>query len=300
MHSSTVPRGRVRAAAAVALLLLVPAVSLAQDSSVHLEEIRIPRWVNSRSMLALNVLIGGVSAAVVAELRGGSGVRALPGGAAGGMLAFLGKDIAARRFDGAGLLGRQVSAVGGSIVQNAAHGLRALDRLEFPLGPVDVLLDTRTGRVGGRLDPIGAGVIALGVFHPRFHFDTNATLSAGVPVFRTRRGMLTAPWSGLESCGLEVASVLFLADLDEFDPATRRAVMAHERVHTLQADLLQAFWGRPLLEWVLPESPGWLSARPFLDLNFGDAIAELTDALFFSAYASRPGEVEAESFVLRR
>jgi hypothetical protein len=299
MHAHAVARSRA-ALLVVAALVLLPATLPAQQHDVHLQDIRVPAWVNTRSMIVLNALVGGLSAAVVSELRGGSGARAFASGAAGGVVAFLGKEIAGRRFEGAGLVGRQVAAVGGSIVQNAAYGLGPLDRIEFPFGPVDVLLDTRTRSVSGRLDPIGAGVIVIGVFHPRMYFDANATLSAGIPVFRTRSGMLSAPWSGVESCGLEVASVLFLADLGAFDPGTRAAVVAHERVHTLQGDLFQAYWGRPLLEWLLPESPRWQSARPFLDVNFGDGIAELTDALFFSAYASRPWEIEAEALALRR
>jgi hypothetical protein len=272
-----------------------PATARTQASSVHLEPIPIPHWVNSRSLLALNVLLGGVSAGVVAELRGGSFTKAFGNGAAGGIMTFLGKSVAARQFDGAGLVGRQLTAVGGAMVQNAALGLRPLDRMEFPIGPLDVLVDTRTRRLSARLDPIGATVIAIGVVHPRLRFDAEASLSAGVPVFRAREGMLCSPWSRQETSGLEIASVIFLAHLPELGSATQRTVFAHERVHTLQGDAFQAYWGRPLLEWLLPETSAWRNARPFLDVNLGDLLAELMDAALFQAYASRPGEIEAEA-----
>lgn len=295
MHAPSFARCRAWCRTSVVVLLLVPPAAHAQQRAAHLAPIDVPHWVNSRTILGFNMLLGGVSAGVLAELRGGSFFDAFGTGATGGLVVFLGKDVAARDFHGAGMLGRQVAAIGGSIVQNAGAGLRPLDRVALPLGPAHLLVDTRQAKLHARIDPVSVAVIAVGLAHPQLQLDAAESVSSGVPVFRIREGVLRSPWTGRETGGMEIASVLFFGALEDLEPEVRSSVRSHERLHTLQSDAFQAYWGRPLLDWMLPETPGWKRARPFLDVNIGDAITELTDAILFSAYASRPWEIEAEA-----
>lgn len=83
-------------------------------------------------------MLGGLTAGIVQRLRGGSFSDGFARGAVGGAVAYAGRRIAAERFDGAGLLGRQVGAVGASVVRNASERRPSLERLFFPAGPLHV------------------------------------------------------------------------------------------------------------------------------------------------------------------
>ena len=86
------------------------------------------------AFLGVNVALGGLSAALFQQLRGGSSWDAFLNGALGGAVAYAGRRLAVERFDGASLAGRQVAAVGTSIVRNASNGCGALDQLVLPFG----------------------------------------------------------------------------------------------------------------------------------------------------------------------
>src|SRR5690606_17462320 len=60
----------------------------------------------------VNVVLGGLVAGVLHGARGGDFRDAVVKGVTGGALSFAGKRLAVEPFFGAGLLGREVSAVG--------------------------------------------------------------------------------------------------------------------------------------------------------------------------------------------
>src|SRR5690606_22983106 len=85
-------------------------------------------------VFAMNIAIGAVTSAVAATIRGRPIRRAATLGAVGGAINYVGKELVVQRFDGAGFLGRQVSAVGASLTRDAVEGTPAFRRMVFPLG----------------------------------------------------------------------------------------------------------------------------------------------------------------------
>jgi len=280
----------------VAAVTLMPHQAAGQASAAVADGYRLaqldrPALLGTAGLLGVNAVLAGVSVGLVRELRGGSFLEGFQGGALAGGVVFLGKVVAAQRFSGAGLAGRQLAAVGGSMASNLAASAPLLSRLELPLGPARVVLDSRTRHLSLRADPLGVAVLTYAVLDPRCRFDAGATLSAGTPVFHADVPVLQVPLRGAQAVGMELSSVILLADMSALDRYTRADVLAHERVHTIQADAFQALWGRALLEWLAPDSPGWERVVGVLDLNLGEATAELVDRLLW-----RRGlwEIEAE------
>ena len=99
---------------------------------------------------AVNMGLGGLSGGTLAALRGGSFLRGFVQGAAGGGLTHLGKTIAVRRADGAGLVGRGVASLGASVNRTSASaGPRA--------SPMSTAITVRDRRPSATWTPAGSG-----------------------------------------------------------------------------------------------------------------------------------------------
>ncbi|HSM61279.1 MAG TPA: hypothetical protein VK849_10800 [Longimicrobiales bacterium] len=223
----------------------------------HEDEERWARatWVDDLNFLAANALLGGLTAGISSRLRGGSFSEAFARGALGGGVTYLGKRTAAARFDGAGLLGREVGAVGASIVRNAGLGIPVLDTLVLPLGPLRAFVPTgEPARARVRVDANDVAWLVSALAHDRLTLDWGESASAGAPVFRAS-GWLRARGdtaSGQHSAGLVLVSDLPPVEVDD--------VLAHERAHLLQTDFFEIAVAYPLEDalgrWMgLDESP---------------------------------------------
>lgn len=214
---------------------------------------------NHAAILGINTALGGLSAGVLRVLNGGSFVDGFVGGAMGGALAYGGKRLAAQRFDGAGLLGRQVAAVGNSIVYNAAGNAPFVERLMIPLGPLPARLHIATGprpAVRATVDLVSAGAVIYGILAPGVRLDLGASISSGAAVFVERRSArppatVLVPSGGSTRAATTVGGAIFLDGYAEGDPV----VLAHERVHVLQFDFVLAAWGDRLDALVLGRAP---------------------------------------------
>jgi hypothetical protein len=238
-----------RVAPVVALLLVVgapPQVS-AQDSD---PEWTAPTWVGDATFLGVNTLFGALTAGVQQRLEGGSFRDGFATGAFGGAIAFTGRRISVGRYWGAGLLGRQVSAVGVSVVRNAADGRGMFDQFIVPVGPVRLYVD-RSEEV--RVQPkVALGDLAwlVGVAaRPETRLDGSASMSAGAPVF-------LAPGRAVKSGGEPVRGKSGFGSiiLSDLEPSQHRITFAHERVHVLQHDFSFALWSKPLEERLIDRS----------------------------------------------
>ena len=133
----------------MALLFMFVAGPCSAQSSRWSEEDRrwaFATWVDDLNFLSLNALLGGLTAGIVSHLQDGSFRDGFVGGAMGGGVAYVGKRIAAARFSGAGFLGREVTAVGGSMARNASLGVGVLDTLVLPIGPLRAFATPRALR----------------------------------------------------------------------------------------------------------------------------------------------------------
>ncbi|HET9981954.1 MAG TPA: hypothetical protein VFQ38_00135 [Longimicrobiales bacterium] len=295
------PRGAAPLAAL--LLLLARAGGAAGQGSGFVPDTgrvraTAPHWVGEFTILSANVLLSGASAGVVQLLRGGSFrdgfMRALPGGAA----VYLGKRLAAERFDGAGLLGRQVAAVGTSVVRNAAAGAPMLDELILPVGLGRLYLSPRApGRLRFRVDPVTLGWTVYGALSDDVSLDGGASLSAGAPVFKTHNQVIAS--GSAHAGGIVKAGVIFYGDVPAYGPVARARALAHEREHVLQEDFLVGAWIRPAQDWALPRLPGGAALSRFVDLDFSTYILQGMSELV-REHDVRPWELEAEYLARRR
>lgn len=230
--------------------------------------------------LAVNALLGGLTTGIPAAIRGESIGRAFAAGAAGGALIYGGKRVAVERFAGAGLLGREIAAVGGSVVRNVARGDPAASVITLPLGPAR--LELGRGRAPrARLDL--ATLIAAGVFivQEDGRFEPAHSLSAGALVFRSESRLV----------GMHAAGVVLVPDPGALD-YDQPLLLAHERVHVLQYDQAHLSWGAPAERWLLRgTAPGrWVNRR--IDLGLAAVGRRLLNLAV--DYHDRPWEHEAD------
>lgn len=201
-------------------------------------------WVDDLNFASANILLGGLTGGITSYLRGGSFSRGFTRGALGGGVGYFGKRITSARFEGAGLLGRQIGAVGGSIVRNSSLEAGILDSLIIPLGPIRAHISPfALGRTTFRVDLHEASWLAYALTVDRLDIDWRRTLSAGAPVFMTNSAIRNelGRVNGVTAGGLIVLSRRSSSALQD--------VLAHERVHITQVDFLKASIGYPLESW---------------------------------------------------
>jgi hypothetical protein len=208
-------------------------------------------------------------------------------------VSFAGRRLSAERFGGAGLLGREVSAVGASVVRNASDARPSLDRILFPIGPVHVYIDRSAPRhVRAKLNLYSASRMIGAALAPGPHFDLGRSLSAGAPVFRTRYQRFIS--HGDTVVGMMGGGTIFLSG--PLDPENG-GVFAHERVHVLQEDFLFYTWSDPIEQWVATRSRVGSAIYRYID--FGVTMPYVTQG-FYGALdieqRDQPSELEAEFF----
>lgn len=199
------------------------------------EEVATPPTTRDRAAhLAVNGALGGFSAAMFALVRGKNPWRAAFMGFGGGVALGVGKQVAGRRFDGAGLIGRQLAAFGTSVVRTASE-----DTMLFivPAGPMT--LEVRPGavdRVRPRVNLVGTATVLYYVIRADTRFDMRSTLSAGAPVFRFPTETVTTR-DGIIFGRMDFGTIVLGSPPSVLD-AQRRLTLPHESIHILQYDFL--------------------------------------------------------------
>lgn len=249
-------------------------------------------WQSQAAVLGANVLLSGLTAGALQELRGGSFRDGFRRGALGGGVTYLGKRVAAQRWWGAGLLGRATGSAGASVVRNAGAGEPSLSEVVLPLGPARLYLQPQRGPSARlQVDPVGVVVLALAATDRELGFDAGASLSAGAPVFRARTHSDGRTWTGRQTAG-----VIRTRPFDGSAEERRRFadVLTHERIHVLQYDQSYLLWGAPLEQRVLSALPAGEAVGRWLDLPLELSAWWLLHRVV--PYRRRPWE--AEAFVL--
>jgi hypothetical protein len=239
---------------------------------------------------AINVALGAVTGGGLRILRGGSlreGLTAGLAGAAGGALVYAGKRVAVQCWDGAGFAGREVAAVGSSVVWNASAGRGVVDRLVLPIGPVRLYVASEQGlRVTPKLDL--SSTVAIAVAALNGEVDWERSVSAGAPVFYR-----SEPYAREQVKGQHAAGVITYRDplgRREFWEGNQRT-LGHEQVHVIQRDQSFLFWGEPAEEALLGSTRVGRALRRHLDIGFDVAASAVVKQVV--GYESRPWEREA-------
>lgn len=273
----------------LALLLLAASPAPAQTLADH-EDRWASHGLGEAAFLGLNALAGGLTAGLWQELSDGSFVDGFAGGTLGGGVVYAGKRLAAESFPGAGFLGRDVAAVGTSMVRNAADARPLLDSLMLPVGPLRLHLSRRAPtapRVEVNLYHLYW--TAYGLAEDRLELDLGESLSSGAPVFRADRFLLDGDDEPV--LGVAAGGVVMLSPQG---PARAERSLAHERAHVLQRDFLHHAWFRPLEERLARRLPaGGFADRVDYDLMM-PALLWSAGALGWGNPLDAPVESEAE------
>lgn len=185
--------------------------------------------------LAVNGALGGFSAAMYALARGKNPWRAALMGFGGGVTLGAGKQVAGRRFDGAGLVGRQLAALGTSVVRSASEDTMVV---MVPIGPMTLeVRPSAVDRVRPRVNLVGTATLLYYVVRSDTRIDVRATFSAGAPVFRfptetvsTRDGII---FGRMDFGTIVLGAPPPIVDLQ------RRMTLPHESIHVVQYDFLE-------------------------------------------------------------
>ena len=281
----------VRIVGMSALLLLAlaaPGTAQAVAGAGENDRWKDANWVDDFNFLSANALLGGLTAGVVSKLRKGSFKDGFLDGALGGGVTYLGKRLSAARFSGAGFLGREVAAVGGSIVRNGSLGVGTFDTLVLPLGPLKAFVTpSALRRTRIRLDLYQTGYLLAALSEERLALDWRRTFSAGAPVFLT--DAMIQGEDGFVS-GTMGGGVIVLGR------GTNNAkddTFAHERVHVAQMDFFEISFGLSLERWA--RTKVGMGRIPLLDhtvlgVGFYPAYIPL---VYLGDYSDRWLEVEA-------
>ena len=205
--------------------------------------------------LTTNALLGGLTAGIYQELRGGSFKDGFARGALGGSVTYVGKRVVAARWAGAGFLGREIGAVGTSMTRNASYAKPTFNELIFPVGPVQLRVWPREARWHLNVDLVATGFALYGLTQSELSFATGPSLSAGTPVFRTNNQLIVLRSSRFHAGGFADAGIIFQSYIPAWgDPFLDRA-LAHERVHVLQEDQLYYTMIEPGTDWAFSKLP---------------------------------------------
>lgn len=294
MRTGTCHTLRVATTLALGCVLLAPAPAIPQSIGPQPDGTWQTRaWMGDVVFLSATVLLGALTAGVSRKVGHGSFQEGFARGALGGAVAYGGRRLAVADFWGAGLLGREVSAAGASVVRNAGEGRPVFSRLTLPLGPVGI--QVRRGEDAGvrfRLDANATVWLFSALADNRLKLDASASLSAGVPVFRAP-GRRPVSDESAGSLGVALPGVIVLAG--DADWRRRDDVLAHERVHVLQYDFGQEIWGDPLEAWLVNKLPtGRAVIRWIRPSVLYPEFAYSVQRLLHLSWEERPWEMEAE------
>lgn len=276
---------RSRPVLGMTVLLTVAATQL-QGRQSRAMEAPVAPWGEHAAVFGINAALGGVTSGILRAARGGSFWEGLAGGAAGGGLVYAGKRITVEHFDGAGFVGREVAAVGNSIVHNMAEGVGMFDHLLVPVGPLPVRLLVAPGAgtpVTPKLDVVSLGSLVYGLVTPRYSLDIGTSLLEGAAVFHEsagRRGRQPprVPVGEMSEREGRVASAVGSSIFLNADVVSDPIVFAHERVHVIQFDFVLAAWSDRLDDWLLQGVP---SVAPYVKLNGLIAAMGMANQTFF-------------------
>lgn len=257
--------------------------SLAQESYERMSQ---------RKLLVLNSAAGATIGGVVQKLRGGSFVHGFTRGAVGGAAVYAGKRYSVEHHFGAGLIGREVGAVGSSIIRNAAAGRGMFTRMMLPFGPLHFYLNPdTTSRFTVKVDFLTTAVTTLALLSGEAEIDYRASLSSGAVVIRQTDAYLGVPGEDGCTSAYTIGGVIMASDLS-VSRHPSEPILPHERVHILQGDQYFTLVSDPAELWMAKRFPGGKVMKRYVDFNLLLPLM-IVPTLMIKEPLDRPWEREA-------
>lgn len=227
----------------------------------------MPTWQAHALGVSINAAVGGLSAGIGRTLKGESFWDGFRAGVPGGAVQYAGKVLGSRRFAGAGFAGRQVAALGGSMVHNAARGEGLLDRAVLPVGPARVYVDRgspENSRVTLDLLTVAGAAYAL-ANGARFNAQSSLSSGAMIMVLPDEFDTWTQPAAAFAGVIMHREGLRNRSQYSE--------ILAHEGVHVMQHDFGQTVWSEPAERW-LAHRVGGIAApiSRYVDLGLYKAV----------------------------
>jgi len=254
-----------------------------------------PAWTGELAAAGANALLGGISGGVMQKLKGGSFGDGFLGGLAGGAVIYGGKRISSERFGGAGLVGREIAAIGSSMVRNAGDGIGVLDRAVLPIGPARLYVQRGGDRLRVRADITAIGWVIAGIVEPELRFDAGMSISSGSPVFLTDNRILVVAEDSTHASGFVESGVIYIADVRAFGREYARRAFEHERTHVIQNDQIFLTITDPVEDAVMSRIPLLRRTVPYADINLSSVFLSGLSR-WIPKYLERPWETEAIFF----
>ena len=265
------------------------AASICVAVSASAQQVDVPRRVGDPQILAVNVLLGGLTAASWRAATHRPIWRGFARGAAAGAGVYVGKKLIGSGKPAGWWTGRQVAALASSEVVNAAKTLPFLETAVMPLGPIRIHINRAKRSVSPRLDLLASVSTIVIATRSDSRFAWRESLSTGVPVF------LRPEVSN--QVGNYAAGVVSLSELvpdGKFPPLeTKRVVISHEMVHAAQYDFFFTVWSDPVQQAIARKLSVAGGISRFVDVNLLLPV-ELAGNTAID-YKNRPWEIESLS-----
>jgi len=201
--------------------------------------------VSQPAIAIVNILVGGLTSGAFSWSSGRSFLRGFGEGGIGGAVSFAGKKIISWDGPAAAWAGRQVSAVGSSLIRSAESGQPLFGNVVLPIGPIRLYVRLRNGlSVRPKIDAADVISIAVAARASESDFDLSATLHNGAVTFLEPVGFDKTPAS-------QVAGVISVDNIPADTPRngtkfSRVGLTSHELIHAAQYDFISITLNEPL------------------------------------------------------
>ena len=240
----------------------------------------------------INAAIGGLTAGTWQALSGKSFWRGFARGSGGGFAVYVGKAIISDGRPVSWWTGRQVAAIGSSVVANAAQGRAPLQRITIPVGPLRLHFNPRARLAPSASLDLASTVTAVVVA------TRSGNRLAIQESFATGAIVFLAPEVS-DAIGGSVANVVTISELapdGEFPPLEdKRDIMSHELIHSAQYDFVLTAWGDAVQAAIVRKLH--LSGRITRYVDFNVLLPLQFAANGLIPYDKRPWEREARLLV---
>lgn len=253
--------------AGAASVCIVPSLALAQEetSRIHFKAV------------AVNVLLGGLTAGIFETAHRRPFWTAFAKGAAGGAAIVAGKCLIGEQRAVTDWLGRGTVAVGSSMVANAAQGRSLFRRVVLPVGPVRLYRDDSTRRFSVKLDVAHLATATFFATRERSNMDWKKSFQHGGTIV-------------FDPVSVTVESAGVIRNWQNLPGKT----LVHEQVHVAQGEFLSTVLEEPLERYLLDQVPGGKVVHRYFDLGILLPVWAVANAMI--PHVDRPWEKDANAF----